>query len=137
MKNMRRADIPQYSASGRERLQHLAEFLDNVPYGMLTFTRWYGDRSGCAVGLAAACDPWFQAQGLNLIGDGRLNECRPAFEDHSEWPAVVRFFDISLGVALDLFTAGGYGGNMRPEPSAVAEKIRAHLAECPAEVVAA
>jgi len=137
MKTMRRDDIPQYQATGRERLQHLAEFLDTVPYGMLTFTRWYGERSGCAVGLAAAYDPWFQAQGLSLIGDGRLNECRPAFEEHAEWPAVVRFFDITLGEALDLFTAGGYGGNMRPEASEIAAKIRAHLADAPAAVAAA
>ncbi len=136
MKQMRRADIPQFRASGRDRLHHLAEFLDSVPVGMLTFTRWYGDRSGCAVGLAAAHDPWFQAQGLTLVGDGTLKECRPVFEDHSEWPAVANFFEISLGEALELFTAGGYGGKLRPQARDVAQKVRAHLAATKAEVAA-
>ena len=40
MKHLRRDDIPQFRASGRDRLNHLAEFLDSVPVGMLTFTRW-------------------------------------------------------------------------------------------------
>ncbi len=137
MKQMRRADIPQYRASGRDRLNRLAEFLDHVPVGMLTFTRWYGDTRGCAVGLAAAHEPWFQAQGLTLVGDGTLKECRPVYEDYSEWPAVANFFDISLAEALELFTAGGYGGKLRPQASDVAEKIRAHLAAVPAETVAA
>ncbi len=137
MKQMRRADVPQFRATGRERLTHLAEFLDSVPTGMLTFTRWYGDNRGCAVGLAAVHDPWFQAQGLTLVGDGTLKECRPVFEECSEWPAVSRFFEITLGEALDLFTAGGYDGKIRPQASDVAKKIRAHLATADAEVVAA
>ena len=128
MKHMRRGDIPQFRASGCDRLNRLADFLDGVPAGMLTFTRWYGDRRGCAVGLAAAHDVWFQAQGLTLAGDDRLKECRPVYEGHSEWPAVARFFDISLVEALDLFTAVGYGGSLRPSVHEVADKVRAHLA---------
>ena len=89
-----------------------------------------------SVGLAAAHDVWFQAQGLTLVGDGTLKECRPVFEEHSEWPAVANFFEISLAEALDLFTAGGYGGKLRPHPRDVAEKIRAHLAQAKAEVAA-
>lgn len=137
MKQMRRADIPQYRASGRDRLGHLADFLDQVPVGMLTFTRWFGDARGCAVGLAAAYEPWFQAQGLTLVGDGTLKECRPVYETYSEWPAVAQFFDISLADALELFTAGGYGGKLRPQASDVAEKVRAYLASTEAEAVAA
>lgn len=137
MKQMRRADIPHHRASGRDRLNRLADFLDSVPVGMLTFTRWYGDRRGCAVGLAAAHDVWFQAQGLTLVGDGTLKECRPVYEEHSEWPAVANFFEISLGEALDLFTAGGYGGTLRPQPSDVAQKVRKHLARSKAAAVAA
>ena len=136
MKHMHRADIPQYRASGRDRLNHLVDFLDHVPTGMLTFTRWYGDRHGCAVGLAAAHDPWFQAQGLTLVGDGTLKECRPVFDDLSEWPAVAEFFDISIAEALDLFTAGGYGGKLRPPARDVVQKIREHLVETKAEVAA-
>ena len=128
MKHLRRDDIPQYRATGRDRLQHLADFLDKLPVGMLTFTRWYGDRRGCAVGLAAAHDVWFQAQGLTLTSDDRLKECRPVYEGYSEWPAVAHFFELSLAEALDLFTASGYGGELRPPAKVVAEKIRAHLA---------
>ena len=71
MKQQRRADIQQFRASGRDRLIRLADFLENVPAGMLTFTRWYGDGHGCAVCLAAAQDPWFQAQELTLAGSAR------------------------------------------------------------------
>jgi len=137
MKHMRRTDIPQFHASGRDRLARLAEFLENLPTGMLTFTRWYGDGHGCAIGLAAAHDPWFQAQGLTLVDDGKLKECHPAFEEHSEWPAVAQFFGISLAEALDLFTAGGYGGIMRPPAREVAGKVRAYLAHAKADMVAA
>jgi len=112
MKHQSRAGIPQFRAPGRDRLIRLADFLDNVPAGMLTFTRWYGASRGCAVGLAIAQDPWFQAQGLTLAGDGTLKECRPTYEGLSEWPAVADFFDVSIAEALDLFTAGGYGGIM-------------------------
>lgn len=137
MKQLRRADIPQFRASGRDRLARLADFLENMPAGMLTFTRWYGDSRGCAIGLAVTYDPWFQAQGLTLVDGGTLKECRPVFEDRSEWRAVAQFFDIPLGAALDLFTAGGYGGDMRPPAPEVAQKVRAHLAQTAAEEVAA
>ena len=137
MKQLRRADIPQFRATGGERLTRLADFLESMPAGMLTFTRWYGDRRGCAIGLAATFDPWFQAQGLTLVGDGKLNECHPVFEDRTEWLAVSRFFDISLCEALDLFTAGGYDGDMRPPARAVAQKVRAHAATSKAGLVAA
>ncbi len=49
MKHLRHADIPQFRASGRDRLNRLSEFLDNVPAGTLTFTRSLTDvavRSG-------------------------------------------------------------------------------------------
>lgn len=136
MKQQRRADIPNFRASGRDRLIRLADFLDNVPAGMLTFTRWYGDGHGCAVGLAAAQDPWFQAQGLTLAGFGKLKECRPVYDGLSEWPAVAEFFDISIAEALDFLTAGGYGGNVRPPAGDIAQKLRAHLATSKAEAVA-
>lgn len=136
MKHQRRADIPNFRASGRDRLIRLADFLDNVPAGMLTFTRWYGDSHGCAVGLAAAQDPWFQAQGLTLAGFGKLKECRPVYEGLSEWPAVAEFFDISIAEALEFFTAGGYGGEVRPPARDIVQKLRAHLAASTAELAA-
>jgi len=136
MKQQSRADIPNFRASGRDRLIRLADFLDNVPAGMLTFTRWYDDGHGCAVGLAVAQDPWFQAQGLTLAGFGKLKECRPVYDGLSEWPAVAEFFDISIAEALDFFTAGGYGGKVRPPARDIAQKLRAHLAKSKAEAVA-
>jgi len=135
MKHQRRADIPNFRASGRDRLIRLADFLDNVPAGVLTFTRWYGDSHGCAVGLAAAQYPWFEAQGLTLAGFGKLKECRPVYDGLSEWPAVAEFFDISIAEALDFFTAGGYGGRVRPPASDIAKKLRVHLAKSKAELV--
>ena len=137
MKQLRRADIPQFRASGSERLTRLADFLESMPAGMLTFTRWYGDRRGCAIGLAITHDPWFQAQGLTLVGGDTLKECHPVFEDRTEWLAIAQFFDISLRDALALFTAAGYDGEMRPPAGDVARKIRAHLAMAKAEIAAA
>jgi hypothetical protein len=61
MQYISRADIPRYRASGRERLAHLAAFLDDVPAGMLTCTRWFGHGRGCAIGLAASESVWMQA----------------------------------------------------------------------------
>jgi hypothetical protein len=136
MKYQRRADIPNFRATGRDRLVRLTDFLDNVPAGMLTFTRWYGDGHGCAVGLAATQDPWFQAQGLTLADFGELKECRPVYDGLSEWPAVAEFFDISIADALDFFTAGGYGGDVRPPARDIAQKVRAHLATAKAELAA-
>ncbi len=137
MKHQRRADIPQFRASGRDRLIRLADFLDNVPAGMLTFTRWYGAGHGCAVGLAVAQDPWFQAQGLTLADFGKLKECRPVHNGRSEWPAVAEFFDISIAEALEYFTAGGYGGQVRPPAADIARKVRAHVAKSKADLVEA
>lgn len=124
----RRDDIPQYKASGRERLEQLAGFVESLPQGMLTFTRWYGHQRGCAVGLAAAFCPWMQAQGLRLANNGSLKECRPVYENEHEWRAVSRFFEMSPEDAASLFTTRGYDGDLRPEPARVAAQIRAYLA---------
>jgi len=95
--------LKSYQASPEERLEHLAAFLSTLPNGSLTFSRWYGQRGGCAVGLAAARSPWFQAQGLRLENIDSMKDCHPVFDR--------------------------YGGNMRPDPSLVARKIRANLSE--------
>ena len=47
----RREDIPTYHASGRERLEHLADFLEDLGPDSLTFGFWYGQGKGCAVGF--------------------------------------------------------------------------------------
>ncbi len=128
MKHRSLRDLPTYRASGRERLGELARFLDTVPPGTLTFSWWYGDGKGCAVALAAATDPWFQAQGLALACGGKLGECHPIYDGANEWRALSRFFELDLAALRRLFDRSGYDGNVRPHPHEVADKIRAHLA---------
>jgi len=54
----------------------------------LTFTRWYGEGKGCAVGLAAALNPWFQAQGLRLAQDHTGKICWPVYDGQSDRAAI-------------------------------------------------
>lgn len=128
MKYTRPQELPTHRASGTERLDQLARFLDTLPAGMLTFSKWYGDGRGCAVGLAADGDPWFRAQGLALLHDERLKDCQPVFEGRKDWCAVVAFFGISHAEARELFSPEGYGGDIRPDPKRIAAKIRRRLA---------
>jgi hypothetical protein len=120
--------VPGYRASGLERLDQLATFLDTVAPDRLTFSRWYGDGKGCAVGLAAAEEPWFQAQGLALRRNDDLKECQPIYGDRRDWRAVVAFFEISQADARSLFAPDGYGGELRPRPERIAARIRDFLA---------
>ena len=127
MKYSKPTELRSYQALPAERLEHLAAFLSTLPKGSLTFSRWYGQRGGCAVGLAAADSPWFQAQGLRLENIGSLKDCRPVFGQHAEWNAVASFFALSAEDMKALFDQSGYGGNMRPDPSIVARKILTYL----------
>ena len=119
--------IPRYVASGRERLLQLADFLEATSPDQLTFTRWFGDGKGCAVGLAAAYGPWFKAQGLRLEFKDSLKDCRPTYSGTTDWRAVASFFEISLAEARQLFDRDGYDRNLRPRPERIAAKIRAKL----------
>jgi len=130
-------NIPQFVASGSQRLEQLARFVESLPAGKLTFSRWYGHGRGCAVGLAAAGHPWFLAQGLRLDSSDSLKDCRPVYGTASDWKAVAAFFDLSPGEARQLFDREGYGGRIRPTPQEVAGKIRGYLANSKAEVVSA
>ena len=49
--------IPRHVASGSERLEYLASFLEGASPERVTFSRWYGSGKGCAVGLAAVQEP--------------------------------------------------------------------------------
>ena len=120
-------ELRGYRANGPERLEQLAQFLDQLQPGTLTFSRWYGQGKGCAVGLAAAMEPWFQAQGLALHHDESLKECQPVYEDSKDWRAVTAFFEISHADARYLFSQEGYSGNLRPPPQTMAAKIRVFL----------
>ena len=121
--------IPSYVASGRERLQELAKLLETTPHDQLTFTRWFGDGKGCAVGLAAAYNPWFKAQGLRLEFKDSLKDCRPVYRGKTDWRAVAMFFEIDVAAARQLFDREGYDHNLRPRPEKVAAEIRALLAQ--------
>lgn len=137
MKYTNPAEVTSYQASPRERLERLAEFLETIPKARLTFSRWYGQRGGCAVGLAAALSPWFQAQGLRLENIDSLKDCHPVFGKHAEWNAVASFFALTADEMKSLFDQSGYGGDMRPHPASVARKIRGYLsAHAPETVVA-
>lgn len=122
-------DISRYDASGRERLSELATFLEDLPADRLTFTRWFGEGRGCAVGLAAAQNPWFQAQGLRLEEDPTGKTCWPVFDGDSDRTAVAKFFGLSQEEVRTLLDPEGYDGMLDPHPKAVAKKIREFLAE--------
>lgn len=127
MKQRARDDIPVHEATGRERLQELAEFLDQLPADRLTFSCWYTRGKGCAVGLAAAQNPWFQAQGLHLESDKGDGACWPVYGGRTDRAAVADFFAISLADVRDLFDPHGYQGAQEPHPKRVASKIRGFL----------
>ncbi len=122
-------EISRYDASGRERLNELAAFLDDLPADRLTFTRWYGEGKGCAVGLAAAHNPWFQAQGLRLAQDSTGKICWPVYGERSDRAAVADFFGLSQRELRSLLDPEGYDGLLDPHPKTVAKKIRAFLSE--------
>lgn len=128
--------IRTYKASGSERLVEMAAFLDGLPNGILTFTRWYGHGRGCAVGLAAVHSAWMKAQGLSLADDTNLKDCRPVYDGLDDWQAVTAFFEIDIETARSLFSRAGYDGHLRPHPRSVAAAIRRHLALAPAVVAA-
>ncbi len=124
MKYRRPQEIPNYAASGRERLEHLADFLDCLAPEKLTFGFWYDQGKGCAVGLAAAMNPWFRAQGLRLEDEDSLKDCHPVYSRATDWRAISAFFEISPTDARRLFHQAGYGGDLRPHPARIAEKVR-------------
>ncbi len=120
-------DLPRYKASPRERLERSAQFAETITPEILTFTKWHGHGKGCVVGLAAAADPWFQAQGLGLRHDENLKECQPVYRDFQDWRAVSKFFALSMEDARKLFSQDGYEGETRPHPKRIAQNIRRHL----------
>jgi hypothetical protein len=122
--------LKSYGASGAERLAHLADFLDTVDPRRVTFSFWYDSESGggCPVGIVAAEEPWFQAQGLTLSRGERLSDCHPVYDGATEWRALARFFEIGIEDLRHLFDRSGYDANVRPHPREVAGKIRAFLA---------
>ncbi len=119
-------DIPQYQASGRERLEALAAFAEGLSADWISFTNW----RSCLVGLAAK-DPWFVAQGLNLEYDERVNECRPEYAGRTDWMAVSKFFEISVDIARQLLDPSGDNGELHPSRIDVAHKLRSYLASAP------
>ena len=118
-----RSHVDAHVATGRERLSALADFVESLPAERLSLTRWFGFGKGCAVAWAAT-DPWFRAQGLRLQEPDSLAECRPEYRERTDWAAVASFFDISQRDAQMLF---GGGAGLRPDPCALAGRIRSFL----------
>ena len=118
----------QHHARGPERLAALATFLDALPPKRLTLCLWFRNGRGCAVGLAAATEPWFQAQGLRLEDIDRPSLCRPVYQGKTDWDAVSAFFDLSYEQAQGLFSAAAYKDVRQPVPRLIAARIRRHLA---------
>ena len=127
MEHRARHEIPVHETTVRERLLELAAFLDELPADRLTFTCWYARGKGCAVGLAAATNPWFQAQGLRLESDNGRGGYWPAYCGRTDRAAVSEFFGISLAEVRELFDPHGYQGAREPHPKRVATKIRRFL----------
>ena len=126
MKYMTPRDIPQYQASGRERLEALAAFVEGLSADWVSFANW----RSCLVGLAAK-DPWFVAQGLSLEYDERVDECRPAYAGRTDWMAVSIFFEIGVENARQLLDPSGYNGDLHPSRTDVAHRLRSYLASVP------
>jgi hypothetical protein len=118
----------QHQATGTERLAALAAFLEALPPDRLTLGFWFKDGRGCAVGLAAATEPWFQAQGLRLKDIDRPALCHPFYQEMSDWDAVTAFFDLSFEHCRELFSAGAYNDGLQPPPGLIARRIRLYLA---------
>ncbi len=126
MKYMTPRDIPQYQASGRERLEASAAFVEGLSADWVSFANW----RSCLVGQAAK-DPWFVAQGLSLEYDKRVDACGPAYAGRTDWMAVSKFFEISVENARQLLEPSGYDGELHPSRSDVAHKLRSYLASVP------
>lgn len=108
-----------YRAGGRERLERLAELLEELEADDFDMTEW----RCCAVGRAAL-DPWFQAQGLRHDGSGEVLLDGEPLEDAHGFSAVGRFFGTSPSDAVKLFSG-------RSWPPRVALRIRRLLACLP------
>lgn len=117
----------QYKAAGIERLQALAAFLETLPPDRLTLVFWFNDGRGCAIGLAAATEPWFQAQGLRLEDIDQPALCHPVYREKSDWDAVAAFFELSVEACRQLFSAGAYDCPLKASPGLIAQRIRRHL----------
>ena len=117
--------VDAHVATGRERLSMLADFVETLPPERLSLTRWFGFGKGCAVAWAAT-DPWFRAQGLRLQEPDSIAGCRPEYRERTDWAAVASFFEITQPEAQMLF---GGGSGLRPNPSALAGRIRSFLYE--------
>lgn len=117
----------QYRASGRERLEALARFVEALPADRVTLRCWFSNGRGCAVGLAAT-DPWFQAQGLRLENVAQIARCHPVYLGRSDWDAVAAFFGLSVEQCRSLFAAEAYCCDRQALPRLMADRIRIHLA---------
>lgn len=85
--------------------------------------------AGCAIGWAIAGIPEFRKEGFVFVqgatSDG--NTAVPSYKGFHNYVAVARFFDISVGTAMRLFSQEYYTKAERRDPKAVAERVREQL----------
>lgn len=122
------ASLFQHIASGPDRLRALVSFLDALPAERLSLGFWFRDGRGCAIGLAAATDPWFQAQGLRLAEIDKPALCHPVYREKSDWESVTAFFELGVEQCRWLFAAAAYSTPVRLTPRSIAERIERQLA---------
>lgn len=108
------------------RLTALAALLDVTAPDKFNLSTWHCGTAACAVGTAAMHLD-FNYQGLHMHCSNRA--LVPAY-DYGDgtaplkgWDAVEAFFDLSLGQAGDLFSAGAYS-SYASKPADVAARIR-------------
>lgn len=91
----------------KERLEYLANLLDQTPADKFAMGEWRCGAAACAVGTACS-DPWFNARGLRFVIEWEGDEPTPAYAGLSSWEAVRQFFDLGVTASMFLFDADAY-----------------------------
>lgn len=105
----------------RQRLEHLKQIIADTQPCKLNMNVWSCGTVHCALG-AAACDPEFMKQGLQLVtvpvGDGP-DEVSPCYENQTGFSAGAAFFNMTFAESVFLFNPASYHDD---EPNSM-EKI--------------
>ena len=110
-----------------ERLTRLHALVSGISPAVLNMETWLGQggcgTTACAVGWAAQ-DPWFKAQGLELVDakwSGPRTFYRPVFGGKENMAAAALLFDLDPDITDTLF------GDMAYDDSEEAEDIKSDL----------
>lgn len=117
---------PEPRDIGAERLRILADFLDTVPPERFNIEYWhsYCGTTACAIGHAYSIAE-FRVAGFSCVRGSLLG---PGFKGRFGGGAIMAFFGLTSEQAERLFYPVHYERSERRNPSAVAARIRAHLA---------